>query len=280
MSFDVLYEPLVAATLREDLGRAGDITSNAIIDADLRSNARIVARQAGVIAGLDVATLAFRLLDPTLEIELNEHNGAMISAETTIARIVGSTRSILAGERTALNFLGHLSGIASMTRAFVDAVAGTATAIVCTRKTTPGLRALEKAAVRAGGGQNHRFGLDDAVLIKDNHLAAAGSLTTAVERVRASVGHLVRIEVEIDTLTQLDEALDLGVDLLLLDNMDTSMLRVAVARTAGRARLEASGSVRLANVRAIAETGVDLISVGALTHSSPNLDVSLEIEHK
>jgi nicotinate-nucleotide pyrophosphorylase (carboxylating) len=272
----LLVEPVVRHALEEDLGRAGDITSELTVPPDTRATAKLVARKAGTIAGLIAAECAFRLIDAKVSFR-NEHaDGETVAAGTVLAQIEGPARSILSAERVALNFLGHLSGIATATRALVDAVAGTKARITCTRKTTPGLRTLEKYAVRCGGGFNHRFGLDDAVLIKDNHLVAAGGIKPAIERVRAGLGHMAKIEVEVDSLAQLEEALALGVDTILLDNMKPDDLKRAVALTKGRAVLEASGNVTIATVRAIAETGVDYISSGAITHSAPNLDVALD----
>ena len=272
----LLIEPVVRAALEEDLGRAGDITSDLTVPADARANARLVARKAGTIAGLIAAECAFRLIDANITFKNEASDGQTVAAGTTLAIIEGPARSILSAERVALNFLGHLSGVATATRALVDAVAGTKARITCTRKTTPGLRALEKYAVRCGGGFNHRFGLDDAVLIKDNHLVAAGGIKPAIERVRAGLGHMAKIEVEVDSLAQLEEALALGVDTILLDNMKPDDLKRAVALAKTRAVLEASGNVTLATVRAIAETGVDYISSGAITHSAPNLDIALD----
>jgi nicotinate-nucleotide pyrophosphorylase (carboxylating) len=272
----IMIEPLVRAALLEDLGRAGDLTSDAIAPADLVATAPLVARQAGVIAGLDLAALAFRLLDQSIEIFRERGDGDRVAPGDMIAVIRGPARAILSAERTALNFLCRLSGIASATAALVAAVRGEKARIVCTRKTTPLLRAIEKYAVRAGGGANHRFGLDDAVLIKDNHVAIAGGVRPAIESTRAGVGHLVKIEVEVDTLAQLEEALAVGVDAVLLDNMSLKELREAVAMVAGRVVTEASGRVTLETVRAIAATGVDLISVGWLTHSAPALDIGLD----
>jgi len=272
----VMLEPMVRAALLEDLGRAGDLTTDAIVPADLRTTTVLAARQPGVVAGLDLAKLAFRLLDPAIEMNTECPDGSEVAPGQVIATLSGPARGILTGERTALNFLCHLSGIATATASVVAAVRGHKARIVCTRKTTPGLRAVEKFAVRAGGGSNHRFGLDDAVLIKDNHLAVAGGIRPAVERVRAGVGHLVKIEVEVDTLTQLEEALGLGVDAVLLDNMTVEELRRAVAMVAGRAIAEASGRITPATAPAIAATGVDLISIGWLTHSAPVLDIGLD----
>ena len=272
----LLLEPIVRHALAEDLGRAGDITSELTVPAAANANAKLVARKAGTIAGLIAAQCAFGLLDAKLAFTSSQKDGDTVKAGAVLATIEGSARSLLSGERVALNFMGHLSGVATATRALVDAVAGTKARIVCTRKTTPGLRLLEKYAVRCGGGFNHRFGLDDAVLIKDNHLVAAGGIKPAIERVRAGLGHMAKIEVEVDTLAQLEEALALGIDTILLDNMSLDDLRRAVALAKGRAVLEASGNVTLASVRSIAETGVDYISSGAITHSAPNLDVALD----
>jgi nicotinate-nucleotide pyrophosphorylase (carboxylating) len=273
-----LIADVVSRALQEDLGLAGDITSAATIPADQVSEALIVAREPGVITGLCVARAVFRALDARTDFTEKVSDGDRVEAGTELARITGTTRALLSAERVALNFLGRLSGIATLTAHYVDAVAGTQARITCTRKTTPGLRALEKYAVRAGGGVNHRFGLFDGVLIKDNHVAAAGGIGPAVARARAAAGHMMRIEVEVDTLAQLDEALALGVDAILLDNMSGEELREAVTRTGGRALLEASGGVSLQTVRAIAATGVDLISAGALTHSARCLDVALDFE--
>jgi nicotinate-nucleotide pyrophosphorylase (carboxylating) len=273
----LLYEEAVRRALAEDLGRAGDLTTDAIVPANRLAEARLVARAAGRIAGVEPALAAFRLLDPSVEAGVALADGSDAAAGATIATVRGPARAILAAERTALNFLGHLSGIATATRDLVAAVAGHRARIVCTRKTTPGLRALEKHAVRAGGGANHRFGLDDAVLIKDNHVALAGGVVPAVERARAASGHLVKIEVEVDTLDQLDEALAAGADAVLLDNMPLDVLRQAVERARGRAITEASGGITAGTAAAVAATGVDLISVGWLTHSAPALNVALEV---
>ena len=271
-----LVERAVAAALEEDLGLAGDITTNAIIPVSASAEAEIVARKPGVIAGLDLAAASFKRLDPDAQFVADVADGTPVAAGTRIARIQGKTRALLSAERVALNFLGRLSGIATLTAAYVAAVGGTKAKITCTRKTTPGRRALEKYAVRAGGGMNHRFGLYDAVLVKDNHIAAAGGLAPALTKLRARTGHLVKIEVEVDTLDQLDEALHFSVDAVLLDNMDVATLKQAVALVNRRVVTEASGGVTLETVRKIAETGVDLISVGALTHSAPVLDLALE----
>ncbi|MGO9771175.1 MAG: carboxylating nicotinate-nucleotide diphosphorylase [Roseiarcus sp.] len=272
----ILIEPIVRAALLEDLGRAGDITSDAIAPGDLMTRTAMVARQDGVVAGLDVAALAFRLINPAIVFTEQRPDGARVAPGETVARVEGPARGVLTAERVALNFLSRLSGVASATASLVAAVAGTRARIVCTRKTTPLLRGLEKYAVRAGGGANHRFGLDDAALIKDNHVAIAGGVAEAIARVRAHVGHLVKIEVEVDTLAQLDEALRVGVDAVLLDNMSLEDLRRAVTMIAGRAISEASGRVTQESAPAIAATGVDLISVGWLTHSAPILDIGLD----
>jgi nicotinate-nucleotide pyrophosphorylase (carboxylating) len=272
----LLVEPIVRHALEEDLGRAGDVTSELTVPPERRLLASLVARKPGTIAGLVAAECAFALADPALRMTVELPDGSRADAGARLAVLEGPARSILTAERLALNFVGHLSGVATATRALVDAVAGTKARIVETRKTTPGLRLLEKYAVRCGGGFNHRFGLDDAVLIKDNHIVAAGGIAPAIERVRAGLGHMAKIELEVDSLAQLEEALALGVDTILLDNMSPDDLKRAVATTRGRAVLEASGNVTLATVRAIAETGVDYISSGAITHSAPNLDVALD----
>jgi nicotinate-nucleotide pyrophosphorylase (carboxylating) len=272
----LLIEQTIRHALEEDLGRAGDITTELTIPADKRITARLAARKDGTIAGLVAAECAFKLVDPDVQFAVEVPDGSRASSGAVLATLKGSARAILTGERVALNFTGHLSGVATATRALVDAVEGTKARIVCTRKTTPGLRVLEKYAVRCGGGFNHRFGLDDAVLIKDNHLVAAGGIKPAVERVRAGLGHMTKIELEVDTLAQLEDALSIGVDTILLDNMGPDDLKRAVAAAKGRAVLEASGNVTLATVRAIAETGVDYISSGAITHSAVSLDVGLD----
>jgi nicotinate-nucleotide pyrophosphorylase (carboxylating) len=274
----LLVERAVAAALDEDLSTAGDITTDAIIPADATAAAAIVAREAGVVAGLDLAEAAFKALDPDIRFTRIVADGGGVAAGGKIATVSGKTRAILSAERTALNFLGRLSGIATLTASYVKAVEGTGARIACTRKTTPGLRALEKYAVRAGGGVNHRFGLYDAVLVKDNHIAAAGGIAGALARLKSRASHSVRIEVEVDTLDQLVEALKFPIDAVLLDNMDAATLREAVKLVAGRGVTEASGGVTLENVREIASTGVDVISAGALTHSPRNLDSSLEWE--
>ncbi len=272
----LLFEAQVRAALEEDLGRAGDITSQLTIPAGATASARLVARKPGRLAGLICAQAAFRLVDPILKFDAAAPDGSDIAPGTLLATVSGSARSILTAERVALNFLGPLSGTATATAALVKAVEGTRARIVCTRKTLPGLRALQKYAVRCGGGFNHRFGLDDAAMIKDNHIQAAGGIAPAVARLRAGLGHMVKIELEVDSLAQLEEALELGVGTILLDNMKLEDLRRAVAMTKGRAVLEASGNVSLDSVRAIAETGVDYISSGAITHSAPNLDIGLD----
>ncbi|HEV7787099.1 MAG TPA: carboxylating nicotinate-nucleotide diphosphorylase [Thermoanaerobaculia bacterium] len=276
--YPILYEPLIRRALEEDLGRAGDLTSDAILPPDLKGEGRIVARAEGRLAGLPMALSAFRILDPEMEIETRAADGDDVAAGTVLAIVKGAARSLLSAERTALNLLGRLCGIATATREMVRVVEPHGVRVVCTRKTTPGLRALEKYAVRCGGGHNHRFGLDDAVLIKDNHIALAGGLRIAVERVRGAVGHLVKIEVEVDSLEMLREALDLGADVVLLDNMSVETLRQAVALARGRALTEASGGITPDTAAAIAATGVDLLSMGWLTHSAPSLDVALDVD--
>lgn len=273
---DSVVEKAVAESLAEDLGLGGDITTDATVPAGTRASAVIAARKAGTVAGIQLAKAAFKTLDPLAEFEIVVGDGGKVEAGGTIARVSGDARALLTAERTALNFLGHLSGIATLTARYVEAVAGTKARIIDTRKTTPGLRALEKFAVRCGGGVNHRFGLFDAVLIKDNHIVAAGGIGPALERARAHAGHMVKVEIETTTLDEVDHALQLAPDAILLDNMSVSALKAAVAEVAGRVITEASGGVNLDSVRAIAETGVDLISVGALTHSAPVLDIGLD----
>ncbi|HSQ36830.1 MAG TPA: carboxylating nicotinate-nucleotide diphosphorylase [Acidimicrobiia bacterium] len=273
----LLYEPIVEAALREDLGRAGDQTTDAVVPAGATATARLVARRAGRVAGLPVACRAFTLLDPRVEVDLRAADGDDVAAGATLALVSGPARPLLSAERVALNLLGRLCGIATATREVVASVAGTGARVACTRKTTPGLRLLEKYAVRAGGGSNHRFGLDDAVLIKDNHVAVAGGVAEAVRRARAGAGHLVKIEVEVTNLAQVQEALDAGAEVILLDNMAPGMLREAVALVAGRAVTEASGGITSENAAAAAASGVDVISLGWLTHSVPALDVALDI---
>ena len=272
----ILIEPVVRAALMEDLGRAGDITTDSIVPAEATTSCVLAARQPGVVAGLDFSAMAFQLIDPRIAIRILRPDGSRIVPGDVIAEITGPARGILTAERVALNFLSHLSGIASATASIVDAVAGTKARICCTRKTMPGLRAAQKYALRVGGGSNHRFGLDDAVLIKDNHVAIAGGIRPAVERARAAVGHLVKIELEVDTLAQLEEAMALGVDAVLLDNMGPELLRQAVAIVAGRAVTEASGRITPETAPAIARAGVDLISIGWLTHSVAVLDIGLD----
>jgi nicotinate-nucleotide pyrophosphorylase (carboxylating) len=267
-------ERIIHAALAEDIG-AGDVTTEATVEADAVGTAELLVKEAGVVCGLRAAEETFRALDPDVRFEVFASDGDAVAAHGVVARVTGSERAILTGERVALNFLGRLSGIATLTRRYVDAVAGTGAAVLDTRKTTPGLRALEKHAVACGGGRNHRFGLDDAVLVKDNHLRAAGSIVGAVELVRAASD--LPVEVECETLEQVREALAVGVDAILLDNMSLEELQAAVALVDGGARLEASGGITLDTIRTIAETGVDEISVGALTHSARSLDVSLEL---
>ena len=273
----LLVEPLVRQALEEDLGRAGDITSDLTIAAGTQATARLVARKSGTIAGLIAAEAAFRLVDPALKFAVSAPDGTAVQSGALLATVSGPARAILSAERVALNFAGHLSGVATATAALVAAVAGTRARIICTRKTLPGLRILQKYAVRCGGGFNHRFGLDDAVLIKDNHIAAAGGIAPALARVRAGLGHMAKVEIEVDSLAQLEEALGLGADTILLDNMSIEELKKAVAMANGRAVLEASGNVTLATVREIAATGVDTISSGAITHSAVNLDIGVDV---
>jgi nicotinate-nucleotide pyrophosphorylase (carboxylating) len=272
----LMLEPLVRAALLEDLGRAGDITSDAIVPASAQGATRLRARQHGVLAGLDLARLAFELIDPAIDFEVCLADGSRLAPGDDIAILRGSARGMLTAERTALNFLGHLSGVATATASIVDAIAPWRARVTCTRKTLPGLRAVQKYAVRVGGGSNHRFGLDDAVLIKDNHVAFAGGVRQAVELARAAVGHMVKIELEVDTLDQLAEALAIGVDVILLDNMSPETLRQAVVMVDGRAITEASGSVTLETAPAIAASGVDLIAIGWITHSVRVLDIGLD----
>lgn len=272
----VVWEPVVRAALVEDLGRAGDITTMATVSADAVTKAKIVARKRGRIAGLALAAGVFELLDAEIGVVTHAEDGADVEAGAELIALEGRSQSILSGERVALNFLGHLSGIATETAKVCAAIEDLATRVACTRKTTPGLRALEKYAVRMGGGHNHRFGLDDGVLIKDNHIVAAGGLPSALRNVRASVGHMVKIEVEVDTLEQLHEALEYDIDAVLLDNMTPDGLREAVSMIDGRVIAEASGDIRLDTVRAIAEAGVDVVSLGWITHSAPSLNVSME----
>lgn len=284
LASDAFLSPLVVGeavrrALEEDLGRAGDVTSIATVPEGTRARAEVVARKAGTIAGLPLIETAFQTLDPAIKIEGHARDGAAVAGKTTLMTIAGDARAILAAERVALNFIGHLSGVASATAEFVRRIAHTRARVTCTRKTTPGLRALEKYAVRCGGGFNHRFGLDDAILIKDNHIAVAGGVQAVLARARAVAGHLVKIEIEVDRLDQLQEVLDAGLaDVALLDNMSPATLRDAVRLNAGRLVLEASGGITLDTAAAVAETGVDYLSSGAITHSSPSLDVGLDIE--
>jgi nicotinate-nucleotide pyrophosphorylase (carboxylating) len=281
---EAFLSPLVIAeavqrALDEDLGRAGDITSIATIPETTHAHAILVARQAGVIAGLPLAVATFQKLSPDINVQAHFRDGGAVATGVHVLTISGPARAVLAGERTALNFVGRLSGVATLTADYVRHTAGTKLRICCTRKTTPGLRALEKYAVRCGGGFNHRFGLDDAILIKDNHIAVAGGITAALERARAHAGHLVKIEIEVDTLTQLREVLEAGLaDVVLLDNMDIADLTEAVKLAKGRVVLEASGGVTQGSIAKIAATGVDYASSGALTHSAPNFDVALDID--
>lgn len=275
---DFLIEPIVREALREDFGRAGDLTTDLLIEPTQQAKAVLAARADGVCAGLIAADLTFRLVDPAIAMNVRIPDGGAIRKGAVIADLKGPARSILSAERVALNFLGHLSGVATATNALVKGTEGTRARIVCTRKTLPGLRILQKYAVRCGGGFNHRFGLDDAILVKDNHIAAAGGLAETVARLKEKLGHMVKVEIEVDTLEQLQTALDLGVDTILLDNMTPEELRRAVALNAGRAVLEASGGIDLRTVRDVALSGVDYISSGAVTHSAVNLDLGLDFE--
>lgn len=272
-----IVERAVRLAFEEDLGQAGDLTTQATIGPDAVASARINAREAGAICGLDCALAAFALIGPGLDVETFVADGAVVKAGDAVLEVRGNARALLAAERTALNFMTHLSGIAALTRRFVERTEGTSAHICCTRKTTPGLRALEKYAVKCGGGHNHRFGLDDAVLIKDNHIAVTGGVGAAIMAARGFAGHLVAIEVEVDTLDQLEEALEAGANAVLLDNMDEATLKRAVAITAGRAKLEASGNVTLERIAAIARTGVDYISTSRITMAAPPLDLGLDV---
>ena len=273
----LLVEPLVRAALVEDLGRAGDITTDAIVPPGARMRGVIASRQDGVISGTDAAAIAFALIDPAVTVTVERGDGARVSPGDVVLRLDGPARAILTAERVALNLLCRMSGVATATNGLVEAARPHGKAsIVCTRKTTPGLRALEKHAVRAGGGSNHRFGLDDAVLIKDNHVAVAGGIVPAIERARARAGHLVKIECEVDSLDQLAEALSVGVDAVLLDNMGPDQLTRAVAMIDGRALSEASGRITRETVGAVAASGVDLISCGWITHSAAIIDLGLD----
>ena len=273
---DVMLEPLVRMALLEDLGRAGDLTTDTIVPAHAKAELRLVARQDGVLAGLDMARLAFTLMDGRCEFEVSCNDGTLLTPGMEIARIRGNSRAMLTAERTALNYLCHLSGVATATHSIAQAIASYGARVTCTRKTMPGLRSLQKYAVRVGGGSNHRFGLDDAVLIKDNHIALAGSVAIAVARARAGVGHMVKIELEVDTLAQLQVALDLGVDVVLLDNMSLDDMRTAVVMAKGKAITEASGRITPETAAAVAATGVDQIAVGWITHSARVLDIGLD----
>lgn len=274
---DLLLEPLVRAALIEDLGPAGDITTRLVIPPATRYRARLNAREAGVVSGLQVAAIAFLLVDPALSLTLHRADGSPCAAGDLLMEVEGPAAAILSAERVALNFAGRLSGIATLTAAFVSETSGSRTRITCTRKTTPGLRLVEKAAVLHGGGFNHRFGLGDAILIKDNHIAAAGGIRAALEAARAGASHMMKIEVEVDTLAQLSEVLAVGgADAVLLDNMDTPTLRQAVGLVDGRLTTEASGNMALSRIAEVAATGVDYISAGALTHSARTLDLGLD----
>ena len=273
---EVLLKPLVEAALTEDLGRRGDVTSQATIPADMQAQLQIKARQAGVICGMDLARLSFALVDAQIEFAAQVVDGETVAAGTVLAIVSGNARHLLTAERTTLNFMTHLSGIATATRQIVDSVAEYPAQITCTRKTIPGLRTVQKYAVRCGGGRNHRLGLDDAILIKDNHIAIAGDIKTAIQQAQDFAGHLIPIEVEVDTLAQLAQALDSGVSLVLLDNMSPETLSKAVTMCKGRAKTEASGGITPETVQAVAETGVDFIAMGYLTHSTTALDIGLD----
>ena len=273
---EVLLKPLVEAALTEDLGRRGDVTSQATIPATMQAQLQIKARQAGVICGMDLARLSFALVDAQIEFAAQVVDGETVAAGTVLAIVSGNARHLLTAERTALNFMTHLSGIATATRQIVDSVAEYPAQITCTRKTIPGLRTVQKYAVRCGGGRNHRLGLDDAILIKDNHIAIAGDIKTAIQQAQDFAGHLIPIEVEVDTLAQLEQALEAGVSLVLLDNMSPETLSKAVTMCKGRAKTEASGGITPETVQAVAETGVDFIAMGYLTHSTTALDIGLD----
>lgn len=273
---EVLLKPLVEVALTEDLGRRGDVTSQATIPVDMQAQLQIKARQAGVICGMDLARLSFALIDEQIDFIAKVNDGATVEAGTVLATVRGNARNLLTAERTALNFMTHLSGIATDTKKIVDSVAQYPAQITCTRKTIPGLRIVQKYAVRCGGGRNHRLGLDDAILIKDNHIAIAGNIKTAIQQAQDFAGHLIPIEVEVDTLEQLEQALEAGVSLVLLDNMAPETLSQAVAMCKGRARTEASGGITPATVQAVAKTGVDFIAMGYLTHSTTALDIGLD----
>ena len=273
---DIVLEPIVKLALAEDLGAAGDVTTDALIDPETQGKWALRAREAGVVAGLDAATLAAYMIDPDIQFTVHAADGSRVKAGDTIMTLEGSARSMLMAERTMLNFIGRLSGIATLTRVYVDAVEGMGVIIASTRKTTPGLRAREKRAVKLGGGGAHRYGLDDAMLIKDNHIAAAGSIANAMQRARAAAGHLTCIEIEVDTLEQLKQALPHAPSAILLDNFSQADMRTAVKVAKGQTLLEASGGITIENVFAVAETGVDVISIGALTHSARSLDIGLD----
>lgn len=273
---EVLLRPLVEAALTEDLGRRGDVTSQATIPADMQAQLQIKARQAGVICGMDLARLAFDMVDTQIGFDAQIADGERVEAGTVLATVRGNARHLLTAERTALNFMTHLSGIATATRQIVDSVAAYPAQITCTRKTIPGLRTVQKYAVRCGGGRNHRLGLDDAILIKDNHIAIAGDIATAIKQAQDFAGHLIPIEVEVDTLAQLAQALDAGASLVLLDNMTPDVLAQAVAMCQGRAKTEASGGITPETVQAVAQSGVDFIAMGYLTHSTTALDIGLD----
>lgn len=273
---EVLLRPLVEAALTEDLGRHGDVTSQATIPADMQAQLQIKARQAGVICGMDLARLAFDMVDTQIGFDAQIADGERVEAGTVLATVRGNARHLLTAERTALNFMTHLSGIATATRQIVDSVAAYPAQITCTRKTIPGLRTVQKYAVRCGGGRNHRLGLDDAILIKDNHIAIAGDIATAIKQAQDFAGHLIPIEVEVDTLAQLAQALDAGASLVLLDNMTPDVLAQAVAMCQGRAKTEASGGITPETVQAVAQAGVDFIAMGYLTHSTTALDIGLD----
>lgn len=276
----VQYEPIIRRALEEDLGRAGDLTTDILVDPQCEAAARVVAREGGRIAGLAPALAAFRMLDPAVAVECHVADGAAVEADTALVTLTGSARAILSAERVALNVLGRMCGIATATARAVAACRGTRATVVCTRKTAPGLRLLDKYAVRMGGGANHRFGLDDGILIKDNHIAAVGGIDAALERVKRGAGHMVKVEIEVDTLDQLDRVLAIGgVDAVLLDNMAPDMLRQAVGRAGGRLLTEASGGITPEGIAAVAATGVDLISLGWLTHSVRNFDVALDFQY-
>ena len=274
---DMILEPMVRAALHEDLGQNGDITTRAVIPAETKYRARINAREAGVVSGMQIARIAFHLVDAGLKVDTLLPDGALCQPSDTLMTIEGAAASILSGERIALNFAGRLTGIATLTAAFVAQTAGTSTRITCTRKTTPGLRIAEKQAVLHGGGSNHRFGLSDAILIKDNHIAAAGGIEAVLSAATASVSHMMKVEIEVDTLEQLEQVLSVGgADVVLLDNMDTTTLTQAVAMAKGKIVTEASGNMKLDRIAEVSATGVDYISSGALTHSAKTLDLGLD----